>query len=184
MKILKKILRVIEIIVVIICIFIGTVIVTQRVSNNKSAFFGFRVFKVETGSMIPKYQIGDVLLVRERAFDKIKEGDDLAYRAAYGVMKGNIITHKVIKVIEDEEERAVITQGIANNTPDGKIFESQAIGVVYYRLPILSLICKGINNIYIFYFLIIVPLTVYIFFNLIKANRHQYEKVEKKKATK
>ena len=63
--------------------FVSITIVTQRVSNNENSFLGFRIFKVETGSMIPKYQIGDVILIKEKDINKIKVGDDVTYFGTY-----------------------------------------------------------------------------------------------------
>ena len=58
-SVLKKILNALEFILMIIILFISTVIVVQRVTNNQYAFLGFRIFRVETGSMIPKYKVNN-----------------------------------------------------------------------------------------------------------------------------
>ena len=63
----------------IVIIFVYLIIVTQRISNNDKAFLGFRIFRVQTGSMIPVYNIGDVILVKEKGLDKISVGDDVTY---------------------------------------------------------------------------------------------------------
>lgn len=178
---LKIFLKGIEIIIVLICIFLAGIIVTQRISKNEKSFLGYRIYKVETGSMIPVYKIGDVILMREKEFDTIQVGDDVSYKATSGVMKGNVITHRVIEITEDKDgEKVIVTKGVANNTADGIIYSSQVNGVVISKLHILSLICRGMNNLYIFYFCIIVPITIYIFFNLLKANRKSWEKEERK----
>lgn len=176
-SIFKTILRCIEIVIIIICAFFAAIIVTQRVSSNNKAFLGFRLFRVETGSMIPKYLVGDVILVKEKEFDKIQVGDDVSYVASSGVVRGSIVTHQVVDFAVDENgEKALITKGIANSIEDPKVYENQVNGVVITKLQILSMICRGINNMYILYFLVIVPLTVYVFFNLLKANRKEYQK--------
>ena len=52
--------RLLTVLIIIICLIIGV----QKVTNNKESFFGYRIFRVQTGSMIPKYQIGDILVVK------------------------------------------------------------------------------------------------------------------------
>lgn len=174
---IKIVIRCIEIIIALVCTFLALIIATQRISGNDKSFIGYRIFRVETGSMIPKYLVGDVILVREKDFDKIAPEDDVSYRATSGVIKGSIITHQVVRVEQDENgEKVLITKGIANQVEDPKVYKEQVNGVVVTKLQLLSLICKGISNIYIFYFCIIVPITIYIFFNLLKANRKEYEK--------
>ena len=65
--------------VTLLIVLISLIIIVQKVTNNKESFFGYRIFRVQTGSMIPKYQIGDVILVKKQDVDKIKVGDDVTY---------------------------------------------------------------------------------------------------------
>ena len=67
-------------IVFIIVILMLVVVVLQRVSNNTIALGGYRIFNVATGSMVPKYEIGDVLISKEIEPSEIKEGDDIVYK--------------------------------------------------------------------------------------------------------
>ena len=152
MKIVKNIWKILEKIIIAIIILLSIIIVTQRVSNNKNAFLGFRLFRVETGSMLPKYQIGDVILVKETNIDKIKIGDDVTYNGNAGVMKGKIVTHQVIEISEKDGQKIFKTKGIANNAADPLIYGSQINGVVQCELGILTLICDLLADKHIFYF--------------------------------
>lgn len=175
-KITKKIWNIVSKIVTIIIAIICIIIVVQKVTNNKQSFLGYRIFRVETGSMIPKYQIGDVILVKEIDPNKIKVGDDVTYLGKEGSTKGILITHRVIEIEEIDGKRAFHTQGIANNLEDPVIYGDQINGVVQFRMFILTLICRLLNNKYIFYFCGILPLTIYIFFRVFKNSRDKYEK--------
>ena len=62
-SVVKKIWNIFMKMLTIIIAIISIIIVVQRVTNNKQSFFGYRIFRVQTGSMIPKYQVGDVILV-------------------------------------------------------------------------------------------------------------------------
>ena len=177
MKIVKTTWKIIEKLIIIAIIFISIVIVIQRISNNQNAFLGFRIFKVETGSMIPKYKIGDVILIKETDIDKIKVGDDVTYNGTAGAMKGKIVTHQVIEIKEEEGKKIFKTKGIANSSADPLIYGSQIDGVVKAKLHIITLICSLLSNRYIFYFCGVLPLTVWIFFTVIKGNIKKYEKM-------
>ena len=61
----RTILSVFGTIVTVIVAIISIIILTQKVTNNKASFFGYRIFRVQTGSMIPKYNVGDVILVNQ-----------------------------------------------------------------------------------------------------------------------
>lgn len=170
LKVIKIIWNIIVKIVAVIIVLISLIIVVQKVTNNKESFFGYRIFRVQTGSMIPKYLIGDVILVKQKDVDQIKVGDDVTYLGASGSVKGMIITHRVIKIDEVDGKKEIHTQGIANNLEDPVVSGSQINGVVQFKMPILTLICTLLNNKYIFYFGAVLPLTLYIFFRVFKAN--------------
>lgn len=175
LKILKNIWWVLEKVIFIILAFVSIVIVTQRVSENEKAFLGFRIFKVETGSMEPKYKVGDVILVKTKSANKIKVGDDVTYTGTTGVMKGKLVTHQVIDIEQVGEEIKFHTKGIANTAEDPVITSNQVNGVVQTKMYLLTAICSVLNNPYIFYFIGIIPLTVLIFFTVIKGNIKKYE---------
>ena len=167
--------KIIEKIIIIAIIFISIIIVTQRVTNNEKAFLGFRIFRVETGSMIPKYQIGDVILVKETEIDKIFVGDDVTYWGTTGTMNGKLVTHQVIKIEEIDGQKAFHTQGIANNTEDPIVYGNQINGVVQGKMYIMTGITKALANKYIFYFCGIIPLTVFVFVAFVRGNSRKFE---------
>lgn len=156
--------------VTLLIVLISLIIIAQKVTNNKESFFGYRIFRVQTGSMIPKYQIGDVILVKKQDVDKIKVGDDVTYLGEISSVKGILITHRVIDIQEVDGKKEFHTQGIANNLEDPVVHGNQINGVVQFKMPILTLLCKLLNNKYIFYFGAVLPLTLYIFFRVLKAN--------------
>lgn len=156
--------------VTLLIVLISLIIIVQKVTNNKESFFGYRIFRVQTGSMISKYQIGDVILVKKQDVDKIKVGDDVTYLGESSSVKGILITHRVIDIQEVDGKKEFHTQGIANNLEDPVVYGNQINGVVQFKMPILTLLCKLLNNKYIFYFGAVLPLTLYIFFRVLKAN--------------
>lgn len=166
--------RLLTVLIIIICLIIGV----QKVTNNKESFFGYRIFRVQTGSMIPKYQIGDVILVKEKDANNIKVGDDVTYLGEAASVKGLLITHRVIDIEEKDGKRIFHTKGIANNLEDPAITGNQINGVVQTKLYVLTLICNLLVNKYIFYFCGIVPLSIYAGFRIFKG-RHDAEKIER-----
>lgn len=167
--------KILEKIIMVAIIFISLIIVTQRVSNNESSFLGFRIFRVQTGSMIPKYLVGDVILVREKAIDKIAIGDDVTYYGTSGVMKGKLVTHQVINIEMIDGQKTFHTKGIANNLEDPVVYGEQINGVVQCKLHILTLICTLVTNQYVLYFCGILPITIFIFFSFAKADKRKFE---------
>ena len=150
-KVIKITWKVLEKIIMIAIIFISAVIVTQNVTDNEKAFLGFRIFRVQTGSMIPVYNVGDVILVKETDLSKIAVGDDVTYWGTSGVMNGKLVTHRVIDVKEDDGKKVFYTQGVANNAPDPVVYGENINGVVQGKLHIITGICSLLTNQYILY---------------------------------
>ena len=174
-NIISFIFQSIETILTLLVVIICLLIVTQRVTNNDKGLLGFRIFKIETGSMEPKYHINDVILVKEIDVNKIEVGDALVYKGNAGQMKGRIITHEVIEILNEDGKKAFYTKGISNDTRDPKVSESQVLGTVIGTLSILTIITNLLMNSYTLYFLIILPASVYFVFVLI----HSSEKKER-----
>lgn len=168
-KFLKIFFEIIEKIFWIILIIMALIFGVQRVSNNKCSFMGIRIYLVVTGSMVPKYNVGDVVVVREKKAEELNVGEDLTYNGKSGAVAGIVITHQIINIEEKEGERIIHTKGIANSMEDPEVYADQVIGTVLYKSEVLTFIIKILNNKYLFYFIGIVPLTILFFFGFIKA---------------
>ena len=117
--------------------------------SNQGNFFGYRIYTVASGSMIPIYNIGDTLLIEEMDASKLKVGDAVTYMGDGGGVDGMIITHQVIDVQKDENGRYLFqTKGIANNIEDPVVHEDQLYGVIFYNNEVLAFLCKILTNRY------------------------------------
>jgi len=150
-----------------IVILIVMVIFIQRVSNNKATLGGFSIFTIVSSSMVPEYNVGDMVIARTKDVSDISIGDDVVYFGEKGDFKDKIVTHRVIGKSNVDGEFIFETKGIANELADPKINENQIKGVVVFKGIILSTISRIINNLYGFYFLLFVPLSILIFFEIL-----------------
>ena len=163
-KLLRSIMSIMKFILSIIVILVVVIILVQRFSNNNISVAGYRIFTVVTESMVPKYVVGDVLLVKETNPEQIKVEDDVTYMGKVGAFADKIVTHQVINIENGEDGRLKFhTKGIANDTEDPLVSEEQIYGVVQIKLEILTYLNGIINNMYGMYFLIVIPLAIIIF---------------------
>ena len=148
---------------VFVSLFLLTVIV-QRVSNNRFSIGGVRMFTVLSESMVPVYNVWDIVVTNDIEPKDIKIGDDITYRGTTGDVKGKIVTHRVEKINYDEGSHRYIfiTKGIANVAQDSEINEDQIYGKVVYKTHILSLFSKASRNTVVFVLFIFIPLAIYI----------------------
>lgn len=103
--------------------------------------FGYTELAVLSGSMEPTIPVGSIVYV-----DKAVTGEELAEGdiVTYSLSSGTFVTHRVLSL--DDEARTMITQGDANDAPDGSIEYSRIVGRVDFHLPLLGFISTNIRT--------------------------------------
>lgn len=187
--VLKLINNIVYVILFLIVASVLFVVILQRASNNAIALGGVRVFNIISESMIPKYNIGDVIVVKSIEPQNIKVGDDIAYIGQESTFNQKIVTHQVIKIDYENGEYIFHTKGIANILEDPLVHQNQVFGKVVYKIWILSLISKILSNVYVVFFGIFVPIVILIFWTILKLKglvevEEYEEEIEPKKTTK
>lgn len=187
--VLKLINNIVYVILFLIVASVLFVVILQRASNNAIALGGVRVFNIISESMIPKYNIGDVLVVKSIEPQNIKVGDDIAYIGQESTFNQKIVTHQVIKIDYENGEYIFHTKGIANILEDPLVHQNQVFGKVVYKIWILSFISKILSNVYGVFFGIFVPIVVLIFWTILKLKglvevEEYEEEIKPKKTTK
>jgi len=99
--------------------------------------FGGAGIIIETGSMSPRINPGDVVAVRPVEFSQIQVGDIVTYAA-----EDALVTHRVVEVLPlvSGQPNRLITQGDANQVPDQPITEAQVRGRLEYVVPRVGLV--------------------------------------------
>ena len=163
---MKNIKKIINIIMVLILIILISFAIVQRKSNNRKGIAGFKIYTVISGSMIPVYEIGDIIIVRNVVPEELKVDDDIVYQGEKGSLKNKIITHRIILIDKNEDgSYKIITKGVANLGQDPAINQTQIYGKVIGKISIVSFILKVLLNGYIF---ILIPIIILVKINIKK----------------
>ena len=163
-KILKIIFNIIYYLIFIVAVMMLLVVFLQRTSNNDISLGGYRIFTVATGSMVPKYNVSDILISKQVDVGELQVGDDIVYKGKEGSFEGKFVTHQIISIGKQEDGTyKLITKGIANIEQDPEITGDQIYGKIIYKVKTLSYIGGLISNIYVFYFFIFIPIAIIIF---------------------
>ena len=102
-KINDYIWQIVQIFMVVIVILMFSFAIVQKTSDNRGSIGGIKIFTVITGSMIPVYDIGDILVVKEISPEEIKIGDDIVYKGEKGSYTNKTITHRVTSIYQKED---------------------------------------------------------------------------------
>lgn len=160
----------------ILCLILIFFILLNIFSMNNKSLFGFRIYRVISGSMQPALQIGDVIIVKKS--NNYAERDIITYSNGL-----TTITHRIIAINNDE----VITKGDANEVDDKPINKEQIVGKFFFRISNFSLfsIILSKNVIYlIMIFLLVLIFLLVIGDRIIKNLRYQSNNVKKLKKDK
>ena len=163
-EVLKIIWKIIYKLIVLSMVILTVFAIVQKTSDNRGSIGGIKIFTVITGSMIPVYEIGDILIVKEVSPEEIKVDDDIVYKGERGSFRDKTITHRVLSIQKKEDGNyGIITKGVANMARDPEINQTQVLGKVIFKVSIISFILKLITNIYV---IIMIPVAILIYKNI------------------
>lgn len=177
-KVLGKIGGILMVVGIVLEVIFIAFILVMRLSNETPTIFGYNIFVISSPSMTPELKVGDVIVSRHYKGGELEEGDVVTYLGKEGEVRGLLITHKIISISGEGDERTIITQGVANNVADAPITPSDIQAVFVYRTVLIGPIYKVITNIWGFIFLIVLPIAAVIvseIVSLVKAWKHSKE---------
>lgn len=93
----------------------------------------YKMLGIETGSMMPNYNIGDAVVIDKNVnTDNLKVGDVIAYENVDNIL----IVHRIVKINSD---KSFITKGDNNNVADSFYVQPDKVrGCVKVRIPFLA----------------------------------------------
>ena len=165
-KTIKKVWNVVTNILVIIVVIIAIALVGVRL-------VGINVFTVLSGSMLPTYQVGSLIYVKDIDHTEIEgctplaEGeavpdgvDTFEYNGTTYLVDGTVLTfmlsedtvatHRCVAVVPDENDPTVLrfmTKGDNNDAVDGSLVHyKNVIGTPVFHIPYLGYVANYIQN--------------------------------------
>lgn len=116
------------------------VFMTTRIHGETPSVFGYSIFRVSSGSMVPELMIGDVILDKTIEDEsEISVGDVITFDGG-SQFDGRLVTHKVIKAPYTDSDGNVMlqTHGIANEIDDTPINFSQVRAKMICKIPYID----------------------------------------------
>lgn len=127
-----------------ICGFLSTLLMVALLALAAvlivPVILGYTELAVLTGSMQPTIPVGSLIYVKEVDPATLEPGDVITYRLEGDTM----VTHRVIET--NLTEGYLITQGDANEDPDGEITFDRIVGKMDFHLPYLGYISMNIRT--------------------------------------
>lgn len=139
MKLLKKIvMTIVSIFLVLLITFnVYNFVNIKLLHKDLAKVAGYAVLEVVSGSMEPTINVGDLIVIDTNE-DNYNLGDVITFRD----INGSFVTHRIINI----EDKVMITQGDANDSPDEEMSTSSIVGKYVTRIPALGKIMASLKN--------------------------------------
>ena len=166
---MKTLWKIIKGFITVVLFLILLVVLFQKFTDSKITIGNIYIFQVATSSMVPDYQVGDVIIVKKENLDNIEIGDDITYLGKASSVKDLRITHRVVKKRQENNEYYFTTKGIANEIEDPEIKGDSVYGKVVYKTFIFSFLGRLMTNI-LWYYIIFIVVGVSISYDIISSH--------------
>ena len=178
----KIVKRIIEIIAIIL-IYNIILIIISSINGKDFSILGYKAYIVNTNSMEPTIEVGDIVIIKKVKAEKLNQGDVITF-----TREGEVITHRITKIETEEKSTQYVTKGDNNNTEDTlKIKYEDIIGKEILTIPQLGKAMQLLDS-KIILLIIILIILIWAFIRIQKKekleNRREKKKIEEKKKNK
>ena len=146
---IKRILRILFYIVLFMIMLFSLFLILVELGNSYEvpSFLNIDIYTITSDSMSPKIKTNDIIVVKKgNKNEDYKVGNIITFNR-----KGEIISHRINKILMAENKKAYITKGDNNITEDEEIvFYKDIIGRVIYVMPNLGNAMRILKNQFFF----------------------------------
>ena len=156
-------------ILIIASLFVLLTVVTTK-SGEPPRIFGYSAFRVLTGSMEPTIPVDSLIIVKEASPEELQEGDVISFFSRDPSLLGEVNTHRIVSIHEEDGALTFETKGDANNVNDRYLTrEGDLVGKVIYSSLTLGRLLRLVSNPIVFFPLVILPLVIMLLDNLVRS---------------
>ena len=172
---IKKLFLIMLYIILIPTILFSLFLIILELGNSKElpSSLNIEIYTVVSESMKPRLNVNDIILVKKGySNNEFKKGNIITFKRE----DGEIITHRIDRVILSDLQNAYITKGDNNDTVDEEIVKyDMIIGKVICTMPKFGVVMKCLKN-KVFFFINIIVLTLIMIYD----QKQKQKKIQRK----
>jgi len=120
----------------VVSAFLVFYVFSSKYYQSKGKMPPFALYTIVSSSMEPTIDVYDVVFIKKTNPSKLVKGDIITFYSSNPFFGNTPITHRIEKVINEEDDIYFEVKGDANEIPDQElVLSSNVIGRVYFRLP-------------------------------------------------
>lgn len=159
-KLIQNVINFVSIVLIILSLLVLLTVVLTR-KGDVPSFMGYSLFRVMTGSMEPEIPTNSLIVVKKVSPEELKVGDVISFFSRDPALYGEVNTHRIIEIEQENGKYCFLTQGDANNVPDRyPTPEEDLVGIVVMSTVTGGKVVRLLSNPLIFFPVIFLPLLV------------------------
>lgn len=172
-NVIINVILVIAILIAAVCTYVSFV---STSGNGVPNLLGYEIFSVQTDSMYPTLQAGDLVIDRAiRDTSSLRKGDIITYWTVIGGERV-LNTHRINEIYDGGTYRIFETKGDNNNAADAlTVHESEVVGVYSSHVAGLGKVLDYLQTSTGFLIVVVVPVGLFFLFHLIQFFRVLFE---------
>ncbi len=191
MKIIKKVITiaisiVLWLIILLAALYAFTTLAT-RDSDNVSNLAGFTPMIVQSDSMAPTFEKGDLIIIKTCDVESLEEGDIITFHTIID-NEYALNTHRIETITETDGVRSYVTKGDNNDIADThSIADGDIVGKYVMRLPKVGKLMDILSSSTGFLVIIVLPMLlffIYQVYHLIMVSIHLKKAIQAEEAAK
>jgi len=175
-KVLNTVINVVLIIAIVIAAVCTYISFVTTSGNGAPNIFGFQFLSIQTDSMYPTLQPGDLIIDREVTdVTTLKKGDVITY---WTTINGERVlnTHRIEEIYDTGDFLTFETKGDKNTLVDTlMVHEAEVVGIYKARIPGLGKVFDYLQTSVGFLVVVVIPVFIFFLYHLVQFFRILFE---------
>ena len=174
-KILNVVINVVLIISIIFAAICTYVSFVNTSGNGVPGIFGLRLMSIQTPSMKPTINDGDLVISTQVDPDDLRVNDIITY---WTVINGERVlnTHRIVNIYDGDGFLIFETKGDANTSADPlTVHEKEIVGVYRFHIPGVGKVFDYLKTGTGFFVVVVIPVFIFFIYHLVQFFRAFFE---------
>lgn len=165
-KVITVILSIILWCVILVAALFAFTTLATKDQNHVANLFGFTPMSVQTDSMVPTFQAGDLIIIKRTDPSKLQVGDVVTFHTIIE-NKYALNTHRITSITDYGTMREFVTKGDNNPIEDSHtIVDGDIVGKYVTKIPFFGKVVDFLSKPIGFLIVVVLPLLIFFVFQV------------------
>lgn len=172
LNVIINVVLIVSIVFAAICTYVSFV---NTSGNGVPSIFGLRLMSIQTPSMKPTINDGDLIISTKVDVEDLRPNDIITY---WTVINGERVlnTHRIINIYDGDGFLIFETKGDANPSSDPlTVHQKEIVGVYRFRIPGVGKVFDYLKTGTGFFIVVVIPVFIFFIFHLVQFFRALFE---------